>query len=335
MPTAPRFGGYGELDDELARLCEGGNADEALALVEAERPNFPRQIALVHLWRMSLALAVGRIDRAIQALEEALAAGCRYPAPMLREWPAIAPLHDIVEFERLVHISAMRYDAELMASRPTLIVERPDLVAPAAGLPLLVALHGTNWSAQETAPFWRTALRSGYVLAIPGSSQIALTPGRSVWNDGHRALVEVTSQVERLVNEQRIDPSRIVLAGFSAGALRALQLAYGPAVHARAAIELAPWLPARRSAQSPASPPARVIVSGAKEIDDLMAARPVRTFIAVGERDAGAHDGAVALAGRLSERGIPVGLEVIAGEGHGYPPEWDATLARALEFAVA
>jgi predicted esterase len=335
MATASRFAGYFDLDTELARLWETGNAEAALALVAAERPNFPRQVALLHLWRMSLAVAVGRIDHAIQALEEALTAGCRYPAPLLREWPAIAPLHDFVEFERLVHIAAMRYDAELMASRPTLLVERPDLVAPPAGLPLLVALHGTDWSVQETVPFWRAALACGYVLAVPGSAQIALAPGRFVWNDGHRAELEVTAQIERLVGEQRVDPDRIVLAGFSAGALRALQLAYGPAVHARAAIALAPWLPLRHTRQSPAAPPARVIISGTKEIDELMSARPVRTFIAVGENDTGAHEGALTLAERLRQRGVPVATEVIAGEGHRYPPEWDAILGRALEFALA
>src|SRR5437762_6166710 len=176
--------------------------------MEAEGPRFPEQSANVHLWRMSLAVSLGRIDRAIRALEESLAAGCRYPAPMLRDWPAIAPLHDIVEFERLMHIAAMRYDAELAASRSTVIVERPEAVAPPSGLPLLVALHGNNDTAEKTVPFWHRATQRGVVVAVPGSAEIALTPGLFVWNDADRAHKDVIGHVERLVREQRIDPAR-------------------------------------------------------------------------------------------------------------------------------
>ena len=315
MAETGRFAEYGDLFDEVVRLRQDGKADEALALMETEGLRFPRQVAYVHLWRMSLAVALGRIDHAIRAFDEALAAGCRYPAPMLRDWPAIGPLHDIVEFERSMHIAAMRYDAELAASRATLLIERPDLVAPPAGLPLLVALHGNNDTAEKTMPFWRSATRRGVVVATPGSAEIALTPGLFVWNDADRAHRDVIDHVERLVREQRIDPSRIVLGGFSAGAWRAMQLAYSPALHARAVIVAAPWLPM-------------------KEVEPLASARPVRTFIVVGDRDKGGYDGSLALAERLRAQGTPVHVETFAG-GHAYPPDWDALLGKALDFALA
>jgi predicted esterase len=316
MATAPRFAEYGDLFDEIVRLREAGQADQALALIEAEGPRFRQQTAYVHLWRMSLAVALGRIDHAIQALDEALAAGCRYPAPMLRDWPAIAPLHEIVEFERLMHIAAMRYDAELTASRGTLIVERPDIVAPPGGLPLLVVLHGNNSTAETEVPHWRAAVARGVVLAVPGSAEIALTPGLFVWNDADRAHMDVLDRVERLVREQRVDPERIVLGGFSAGAWRALQLAYSPALHAKAVIAVGPWLPL-------------------KEVEPLASARPVRTFIAVGDGDKGGYEGSRALTDRLSAAGVPVRLAVSPGHGHRYPPDWDALLGKALDFALA
>ena len=316
MAETRRFAEYGELLDEVARLRRDGKPAEALALVEAEGPQFPRQIAYVHLWRMSLSVTLGRFDHAIQALDESLAAGCRYPAPMLRDWPAIAPLHDIVEFERLMHIAAMRYDAELAAVRRTLLVERPDLVAPPSGLPLLIALHGNNDTAEATLPFWRGATKKGVVVAVPGSAEIALTPGLFVWNDADRAHMDVIDHVERLVHEQRVDPTRIVLGGFSAGAWRALQLAYSPALHARAAVVVAPWLPL-------------------KEVDALVGARPVRTFIAVGDRDKAGFEGSRVLAERLDASGIPVHLKTYPGLGHAYPRDWDALLGEALDFALA
>lgn len=313
---APRFAEYSDLFDEVVRLRQEDRVADALALMESEGPRFPRQTAYVHLWRISLSVALGRIDHAIQALDEALAAGCRYPAPMLRDWPAIAPLHDVVEFERLIHIAAMRYDAELTAAHPTLIVERPDTVAPPAGLPLLVALHGNNETAENARPFWRGATARGVVLALAGSAEIALTPGLFVWNDADRAHRHVIDHVERLVREQRIDPHRIVLGGFSAGAWRALQVAYSPALHARAAIVVGPWIPL-------------------KEVGPLASARPVPTFIVVGDRDKAGYEGSAALADRLRGQKVAVERRVIAGGGHGYPPGWDALLAEALDFALA
>jgi predicted esterase len=314
MPAA--FASYSDLLEEIVRRREAGDLEGALALTEREGPAFPQQAAFVHLWRVSLSVALGRIDHAIEAFAEAVAAGCRYPAPMLRDWPSIRPLHDIVEFERLANIAALRYDAELGASHATLIVERPDAVAPVAGLPLLIVLHGNNRTARDTVPSWIGATAKGFVLAVPGSAEISLTPGLFVWNDGERAQRDVTSHVERLVREQRIDTERIVLAGFSAGALRALQLAYGPALRARAAIAVAPWLPL-------------------DEVDALVGARPVRTFIAVGDRDGGGYKGSVDLADRLRSRGTAVRLEVIAGHGHDQPPVWDRMLDEALGFALA
>lgn len=315
MPTPGRFATYDELLEEVVRLREAARLEDALALIEHEGPAYPRQLAFVHLWRVSLAVALGRMSHAIEAFAEAMAAGCRYPEPMLREWPAIAPLHDIVEFERLAHIAALRYDSELAASHPTLIVERPHVVAPPQGLPLLVVLHGNNATAEETAPAWRAALGSGVVLAVAGSAEIALTPGLFVWNDGDRAARDVTGQIEQLVREQRIDPARIVLAGYSMGGLRALQLAYGSALHAVGVIVVAPWLPAR-------------------EVEALAAAAPVRTFLAVGDRDASGYEGSRLLAERLGALGVPVDLRVTPGHGHELPPGWDELLGEAIDLVL-
>lgn len=311
--TAAPLATYGDLLDEIVRLREDGRLVEALALIEREGRKFPDQTAFVHLWRMSLAVGLGRVDHALEAFAEAVAAGCRYPEPMLHDWPAIGPLHDVVEFERLAHIAALRYDAELGASHPKVIVERPAAGAPISGLPLLVVLHGNNSTAERTMPSWRSATERGWVVAAVGSGEIALTPGLFVWNDGDRAQREVVTEVERLVREQRVDPQRIVLAGYSAGALRALQLAYGGALHARGAIAVAPWLPPG-------------------EVEALDGAKPVPTFIAVGDRDGGGHEGSLALAERLRAGQVPVRLEVLAGHGHVYPADMGRIIGDALEL---
>jgi poly(3-hydroxybutyrate) depolymerase len=265
---------------------------------------------------MSLAVGLGRIEHAIEAFAEAVAAGCRYPEPLLHDWPAIGPLHDVVEFERLAHIAALRYDAELGASHPTVIVERPDVVAPVSGLPLLVVLHGNNSTAERTMPHWRSATERQWVVAAIGSAEIALTPGVFVWNDGERAQRDVIAAVERLVREQRVDPGRVVLAGYSAGALRALQLAYGGAPRAIGAIAVAPWLPER-------------------EADALAGASPVATYICVGDRDRGGYVGSRILGERLAAAGVRCTVEVLPGHGHEHPADMARVLGDAMEVVAA
>lgn len=313
--AAASYATYGDLLDEIVRLREAGRLEDALALIEREGRAFPEQTAFVHLWRMSLAVGLGRVEHALEAFAEAVSAGCRYPEPMLHDWPAIGPLHDVVEFERLAHIAALRYDAELGASHPHVIVERPDAVAPVQGLPLLVVLHGNNSTAERTMPHWRSAIDRGWAVAAIGSAEIALTPGLFVWNDGDRAQRDVVAETERLVREQRIDPRRIVLAGYSAGALRALQLAYGGALGARGAITVAPWLPPG-------------------EVDALAGAKPVPTFIAVGDRDKGGHGGSLALKERLASANVRIHVEVLPGHGHQYPADMPRRLTAALEHIL-
>jgi predicted esterase len=309
------FATYGDLLDEIVRLREAGRLEDALALIEREGPAFPEQMAFVHLWRMSLAVGLGRIEHALEAFAEAVAAGCRYPEPLLHDWPAIGPLHDVVEFERLAHIAALRYDAELGASHPKAIVERPDAVAPVSGLPLLVVLHGNNSTAERTMPLWRSATERQWVVAAIGSGEIALTPGVFVWNDGERARRDVIAQVERLVREQRVDPRRIVLAGYSAGALRALQFAYDGALGAVGAIAVAPWLPRH-------------------EAEALAGARPLPTYVVVGDRDRGGYEGSLLLADALMSARVRSEVKVLPGHGHDHPPDMAGVLGDALEVVA-
>lgn len=308
---ATRYGSFQELQSEVARLRESGDLAGALALMAREREAFPEQAAHAYLWRAGLSASLGRVDDAVRIFAEALAAGCRYPLPALQS-QALARLHEIVEFERLAHIAAMRYDAELAASRPKLVIRRP---ARDDALGTLLVLHGNNSRADRTVPHWEPAIGLGWRLALAQSAEISWTPGMFVWDDRAMAERDVAAHVARLRGDDDVDPRRVVLAGYSMGALRALQLAIGGLVDARAVVVVGPYLP-----------PA--------ELDALVAPRDVRSWITVGERDREGHPGSVALADRLRAAGIPVHLDVRAGLGHAYPEDMEHILADALTFAL-
>jgi hypothetical protein len=307
----PPFASFQELQSEVDRRRDAGDRAGALELMSRECGAFPDQSAYAYFWRVRLLGELGRVEEALRTFAEALAAGCRYPLPVLRS-ELLAPLHEIVEFERLEHIAAMRYDAELAASRPKLVVRKPARVAATAAggaaAGTLLVLHGNNSRADRTVPHWESALDLGWTLALAQSSEISWTPGMFVWNDGRLAH----DQIGRHLNDL---PGRIVAAGYSMGALRALELGASEPGRVSGVIAVAPYFP------QAAVPP-------------LSEALTVPAAIVVGRNDEHGWPGSEELARRLGAAGRRVRIVVVPDHGHGYPPNMAEGLASSLAFVA-
>jgi predicted esterase len=59
-----------------------------------------------------------------------------------------------------------------------------------------------------------------------------------------------------------------------------------------------------------------------------------RGHIVVGDQDPWSFEGSKALAKSLTEKGVPCELEIHAGLGHAFPPDFQKSLERALEFLL-
>lgn len=279
-----------------------GDVAGALDLMTREAGTFPDQSGYAYFWRVRLLGELGRLDEALRTFAEALAAGCRYPLPLLRS-ELLAPLHEIVEFERLEHIAAMRYDAEAAASRPKLVLRKP---ADRTPIGTLLVLHGNNSRADRTVPHWESALELGWTLALAQSSEISWTPGMFVWNDGQLAHDQLGRHLNNLVG-------RVVVAGYSMGALRALELGASEPERVAGVIAVGPYFPAT------AVPP-------------LADALRVPAAIVVGRRDEHGWAGSEELARRLGAAGRRAQIAVVPDHGHAYPPDMPARLEAALAF---
>jgi len=96
-------------------------------------------------------------------------------------------------------------------------------------LPLLVVLHGTGGKGSTMLLRWRAlAERSGFIVIAPDSVSVA-----GVWlveqhaggrTEDHRHVVESTREVLALPNV-RVDPTRVLISGFSAGGGAAFHIA--------------------------------------------------------------------------------------------------------------
>ena len=310
---------FTDLNADVDRRRAAGDVEGAVALLRENVKTFPLHRGVVHLVLAEILVAAGRPKEAVDSLQEAFTAGCRYKADWLTGDAQLAPLVADPRFIKVVRKVDERYVADAAAARPDLLIRAPAGAPAPAGRPLLVALHGNNSNARETARYWSSAVNDGWVVAIPQSSEVGMSPNAFTWNDRARAHAETLVHVARAKELHRIDERRIVLAGFSMGGLQAIALPLALGFKARGIIPVAAWLPHVREL-------APLVGQGA--------ARGLRAYVVVGGDDP-SHAGAKHLVDLLNKDGATARLDARPGLGHEYPADMDATLTRALEFVAA
>jgi predicted esterase len=314
---------FSDLEKQLYQLYQNGEYAQALDLATRKAGRFPTEAWLVTYWRICMASLLDETALALQLLEEALAAGLWYAEAQLREDTDLQSLQGLPEFERLVEVCRKR-EAEAQAqAAPVLLTLQPEDQCQAGRqpCPLLLVLHGNNKSAEGSVGFWSSAVSKGWLLALPQSSQVR-SPGGYAWNDRDRAVREIQEHYATLCEQYAIDPDRVVLAGFSLGGELAIWLAMSGTIEARGFIAVGPggpymnepdkWMPLIEASQG----------SG------------LRGYLVVGEQDVFCYEGTQALAALLKSRDIPCELEMHPNLGHDFPPEFQQSLTRALEFVL-
>ena len=269
--------------------------------------------ARIYNFRICLANLKGQPDLALRLFAEALDKGYWSHAEQMAADEDLLTLHDNPEFQRLLAICRVQHAAAQQAAKPELRLLLPSAPTPA---PLLVAFHGNQHHAADTAPLWEPLTTLGWCVAVPQSSQMSST-NAFVWNDLEVATAETRRHAETLAAHPRIDFKRAVVAGFSMGARVALWSALQGIFPARGLILLGPWLP-----ELPAW----------SELLPRLAQSSTRTYLIIGDADRSCLPHAQALATALRERSLPVELELHPGLRHRYPPDFAASLQRALDF---
>src|SRR5438128_542267 len=191
---------------ELARMrTQGVQGEHMRALVEQHLDAFPLHRAVVYLTLAQLQAESGDADRALDTLARSLAAGSRYRAEWLTSDPRLAPLRATPRFDEIVRRAQAAYDDAASAAKPHLMFAMPDQLPDAFGYPLLMVLHGNNSNAKETAPYWSPMADSGWVVAIPQSSEVGASPDAYTWNDRERTATELDLHFDRVKRATEID----------------------------------------------------------------------------------------------------------------------------------
>ena len=145
-------------------------------------------------------------------------------------------------------ISEDRAQAARVAIKPELTVFEPDTARKPS--PLLIALHGNASSVFWHKAHWQPAVKSGWLVALPQSSQVVGYDSHDQyaysWNDEQIVDQEIGEHYAALKNQQSLVEDRIVVAGFSRGAGHAVRLALHGVIPARGFIAVCPGGPTSR-----------------------------------------------------------------------------------------
>ncbi len=304
---------------EMFQLYQQGQYAQALDFTLREAGRFPDRKPATYFWRVCLLALTGRTAEALQTLQEALESGLWFVEAQLRQDSDLKSLQGLPEFERLAATSLARAAEAQAKARPELITLEPaERTTPC---PLLIGLHGNNGNAQDFAASWQPLVARGWLVALAQSSQVG-GMDRYVWDDQARAEREIRGHDAALIKQYKIDRGKTIVAGFSMGATTAIRLALSGAIEARGFLAVGPggplmtqpdlWRPLAESGRG----------------------HNRRGYIIAGDQDPWSFEGSKALAKSLTENGVPCELEIHAGLGHDFPPDFEISLERALKFLL-
>jgi predicted esterase len=306
-----------EFEQEYFRLYSEGAHAQAYEVVTHAAGRFPEWAqGTYYNWRICAASLMGESALALQLLAEALAAGHWYDEAGLREDADLASLQGLPEFERLVELSLRRREQALAQAKPALQIFEPE--GRSQPYPLLLALHGNRSNLEESARYWRRATTHGWLVALPQSSQVM---GKDAygWNDRDWAVQEIEQHLAALHDRYAIDPDRVVVAGFSMGGGLAAWLALSRTVPARGWIGVNAFL-ARAESLLPLLETSR--------------GYGLRAYLIASQRDQHCYEIAQQLAATLPPHNIPCQLELHPDLGHHFPPEFERSLEKGLDFIM-
>lgn len=316
--TSSPFSSYEAYFRELTRLYRDGDYAAALALAERAHVQFPERAIQTYNARACLASLSGDRVQALALLEQALADGLFYPD---RSWDDtdFDAIRDDPAFARLRAQSVARLAEAQTLARPevTIRLPGPDAAPP---YPLLMALHGNMVNAAIGGDCWRPAAGTGWVVALPQSSQVGGL-NAYVWDDEARHRAEVGGHYAALGRAYPVDHTRVVLGGFSRGAEMAALLALEGHIPACGVILVCPGGPLTSRDPSGWEP---VLAAGD---------HAVRVHVIAGAEDM--HTAGVRrLADQLRAAGYTCAFEEVPGVGHEFPPDLGARLPGLLTWAL-
>jgi predicted esterase len=295
-----------------------GDYSGALEIAEDLVVRYPEQAVHTYLWRICLTSRLKRIDEALQLFAEGLDAGYWWSEGGLHKDPDLAPLQGLPKFEQLVAASHARHMAAQAGVQPDLRVYTPDSTVPLP-YPLLIALHGGGHSLEnDNAPYWKHACQLGWLVAVPRSSQLSW-PGAYGWDDSKLAGKEIVAHYDTLCAQYPVDRQRLIIAGMSQGGALAIHLVLGRKLPACGFLAVVPG---------------NRVMEGLEPLVQSVQGSGLRGYMVAGGKDP-RYEMFKQIHALFLQHGIPCEMEDHPELGHEFPPDFDNSLEKSLNFILA
>jgi len=178
------------LTEQLLQHFQNKQYAEALELILAEADHFPEDRMWADYWKMVSAARVEQRQLVYEVARESLADGLWYGEVLWRHSPSYAHLQGDPEFEQIVSDSLEAQMRDMPSTEPIVLTKFPP--NHSAESPLLISLHGNQSTAEQTLPFWASALLDGWVIAVPQSDQVMFKDAFA-WDDLEKSFAYVES----------------------------------------------------------------------------------------------------------------------------------------------
>ena len=262
----------------------------------------------------------GEKDAAVQALAMCVERGWFQAAAFERD-PDLESVRSAPEFGDLVEKARRKSGARLerykaSADRPRLTKSYPQHYSATTPCPLILAFHGYGSSGLEIEKVWRKAADEVGAILIAPTSPHVVEIGQHGWGVVEESEAIARRLVEKMTESYAADPSKIILTGFSQGAMLAVNVGLRNPERFAGVIPICgtfdpatATIPLKNMSYSP------------------------RFAILNGADDAEVENNRTA-ARLLSRIGVPVRLRLYPGIGHAYPRDADAELRGAARFVL-
>jgi predicted esterase len=301
---------FPELRDQLMALYMAGNHAEGLKLIEGDAGRFPERAGHMTFWKMCLLSLINRPGDAISVLRQGLDSGLWWAEEAFSD-PDLNAVRELPEFKDLVAVSKAKHkEAQTWIKRDHALLV-PD--TPSSGqYPLLIALHGHNGDKDTHLEYWEVARQRGWLVLSAQSTQASFL-GAYHWDDPAEGLADLLFYCGQVSQNYKIDPQRVIVAGFSQGSGMSIYAALRGKLGVRGFIGIATWW---------------------ADVNELDCERKdVRGYFVVGEKD---HtlERAREIQGTLRRNNIPFGEEVHADLTHAFPADFGSSFDQAVKFIL-
>ena len=238
-----KFTHYQEMREYFGNLYQQKKYKEAIEILENHLDRFPDHLEAN---AYNIAISYGQLkqyQKAMNALQYALDRGVWFNIYAF-ETEFWTPFKKIEKFKRiLVRNEALRQEAQ-KSSKPDLLVLPPEGYRKEQKYPLFIALHGGSSNIANFREVWKSEkMEKEFITAYVQSSLLVGMGGFSWTVDMEITKKEIIEAYHMIMKKYPVDENEIIIGGFSAGGVAALEAVLSHSIPVTGFVVLCPGKP--------------------------------------------------------------------------------------------